>query len=96
MVVSIILSPILGIPVGLQHWDLWPFPGELLEVCDHMPAGSSDMAHPALSDYVGDDILGRDQSTDLESYQLDLDAGTATGKVHDLGRFYLTSLFSYM
>lgn len=83
VVVSVILSPVLGIPVGLQHWDLWPFPGELLEACNHMPAGSSDMAPPALSGYVGDNILGRDKSTDLESYQLDSDAGAATGKVVD-------------
>lgn len=94
VVVSIILSSILGIPVGLQYWDL--FPGELPEACNHMPAGSSDMAPPALSGYVGDNILGRDRSTDLESYQLDLDAGAATGKVHDLGWFYFTALFSYV
>ena len=49
------------------------------------------MASSCLVDYVGDAILGMDRGTDLESYQLDLDAGSATWKVSGLGKFYLTS-----
>lgn len=50
--------------------------------------------YPALSGDGGDNILGMNKSTDLESYQLDLGAGSAIWKVHDLWKvqFYLISL----
>ena len=59
---------------------MWPLPGEPLEAHNHMPAGSSDVVSSCLVDDVGDTILGMDRSTDLESHQLDLDAGSATCK----------------
>lgn len=65
--------------------------GEPLEACNHTPAGSSDVASSCLVDYVGDAILVMDRGTDLESYQLDLDAGSATWNVSGLGKCYLTS-----
>lgn len=43
-----------------------PFSGELLEACDHMPAGGSDMAVSCLVRLYRRQILGMD-SSDLES-----------------------------
>ena len=77
--VSIILSSTRTSPLVCSTGK-WPLPGEPLEAHNHMPAGSSDVASSCLVDDVGDTILGMDRSTDLESHQLDLDAGSATCK----------------